>query len=138
VLSGSIGSVIDVIQHDWIALSAGSGHSLALLSDGTLWAWGRNAWGELGDGTTEKRSTPVQVRGLTNVQTIAAGGDHSFAVLTDGSVWAWGLNHTAQLGDGTTTSRRTPTHITNLTDVKAIAAGLGHSLALRSSGPGVC
>src|SRR3990172_397840 len=78
-----------------IAISASGnsdGHSLALKSDSTVWAWGYNWYGQLGDGTNTNRNTPVQVSGLTGIIAIAAGYYHSIAVKNDGTVWAWGAN----------------------------------------------
>ncbi len=71
-------------------------HSLALKTDGSLWAWGLNDQGQLGDGTNEWRLSPVQV--LTGVAAVAAGSTHSLAFKTDGSLWTWGA---FPLGDGT-------------------------------------
>ncbi|MGC9030112.1 MAG: RCC1 domain-containing protein [Desulfomonilaceae bacterium] len=119
------------------------GHALALKSDGTVWAWGYNGAGQLGDGTTTYRATPVQVSGLNDVIAIAAGGGiadgltfpgHSLALKSDGTVWAWGYNGYGQLGDGTTTNRLTPVQVSGLTNVVAIAAGGLHSLAKKSDG----
>jgi len=93
------------------AVSAGNGHFAALHSDGTVWTWGSNEHGQLGDGTTTNRLTPVQVSGLTNVSAISAGCNHTVALRGDSTVWAWGLNSTGQLGDGTTTNRNTPTQV---------------------------
>jgi alpha-tubulin suppressor-like RCC1 family protein len=84
---------------------------VAVKSDGTVWAWGRNQWGELGDGTTTSRSTPVQVAGLTAVVAVAAGQSHTLALRSDGTVWAWGGNGGGQLGDGTTLDRHTPVQV---------------------------
>ena len=84
------------------AIAAGEVHSLALKSDGTVWAWGNNYYGQLGDGTTTDRYTPVQVQGLSSVVAVAADISHSLAVKSDGTVWAWGKNDHGQLGDGTT------------------------------------
>ena len=67
---------------------------------GTLWAWGYNFWGELGDGTTTDRATPVQVNGLSDVTAAAAAIYHTLAVKSDGTVYAWGLNSLGQLGTG--------------------------------------
>ncbi|MBW7928438.1 MAG: hypothetical protein H3C58_10225 [Fimbriimonadaceae bacterium] len=113
------------------AIAAGSHHSLALRSDGSVWAWGSNEYGQLGDGTTTRRLSPVQVIGLTDAVAIAAGAGHSLAIRRDGSVWAWGNGGT--LGDGTTTGRLSPVQVVGLTDAVAIAAA-GHSLAVRSDG----
>ena len=98
-------------------------------SDGTVWAWGGNSFGELGDGTTNGRVTPVQVHNLSGVTAVAADDFYSLAVKSDGTVWAWGSNHHGQLGDGTTDSRSTPVQVHNLSGVTAVDAG--PSLALK-------
>ncbi|MDD5529694.1 MAG: FlgD immunoglobulin-like domain containing protein [bacterium] len=120
-----------------IAIAAGMQYSLALKSDDTVWAWGNNGCGELGDNSTTDRDQPVQTNILTNVIAIAAGGattgyGHSLALKSDGTVWAWGYNGYGQLGIGDTTDRWQPVQITILTNVSAIAAGMLHSLALKS------
>jgi hypothetical protein len=108
-------------------VSAGGLHSLALRSDGTVWAWGNNLWGQLGNGTSSWGvGTPVQVMGLTGVIQVAAGGVHSLALRSDGTVWAW--------GDGGTGVQLTPVQVTGLTGVTKISAGEMFSLALRSDG----
>jgi alpha-tubulin suppressor-like RCC1 family protein len=117
-----------------VAVSAGGHHSLALLADGTVVAWGDNEFGQLGDGTTERSNVPVAVTGLSGVKAIAAGGQHSLALLSNGTVMAWGDNEGGQLGDGSTTGSEVPVAVTGLTGVKAISAGGGHSLALLSNG----
>lgn len=81
-----------------VSIATGGSHTLALRDDGTVWAWGRNYDGQLGDGTTEHRETPVPVVDLSEVATIAAGDDHSLAVKADGTVWAWGRNVDGELG----------------------------------------
>src|SRR5690606_17912667 len=102
---------------DVAAIAGGEEHSMALKTDGTVWASGYNFWGQLGDGTTTSHPTPVQVKRvggagyLTGVTAIAAGEWHSLALLTDGTVWAWGLNTLGQLGDGTTDNRSTPVQV---------------------------
>ncbi len=111
-------------------LAAGGFHSLAIKTDGSLWAWGANGAGQLGDGTTTGRLTPIQI--LTGVAAVAARADHTLALKTDGSLWAWGANGFGQLGDGTTTGRSTPIQI--LTGVAAVSAGSGHTLALKTDG----
>jgi alpha-tubulin suppressor-like RCC1 family protein len=73
-----------------MAASAGGNHTLALKTDGSLWAWGNNDSGQLGDGTITARSTPVRV--LDDVRAVAAGTRHTLALKTDGSLWAWGSN----------------------------------------------
>jgi hypothetical protein len=117
-----------------MAIAVGGAHSLALLSNGTVRAWGLNSSGQLGDGTTTNRTTNVIVLNLTNVTAVAAGAAHSLA-LSNGYVRAWGTNNFGQLGDGTTNkSRLTNVLVINLSNVVAIAAGSMHSVALKSDG----
>ncbi|MEU7982831.1 cell wall anchor protein [Micromonospora sp. NPDC049081] len=137
------------------AIAAGYGHSLALRSDGTVLAWGRNSEGQLGDGTVDPSLTPVRVcavgqvapctRFLTGVIAIAAGFVHSVALLRDRTLVAWGQNVTGQLGDGTFTDRSVPVRVCAvgevapcsqfLSGVRAIASGdSDHNLALLVDG----
>jgi alpha-tubulin suppressor-like RCC1 family protein len=122
---------------DVIAIAAGDSFSLALKSDGTVWAWGGNWSGQLGDGTTTNRLQPVQMSGLTGITAIAAGTNHGLALMGDGTVWSWGYNFEGQLGDGTTTNGTTPAQVggalTGKT-VAAIAANWTHSVALTGDG----
>ena len=114
------------------AVSVGSVHGLALKSDGTVWAWGANADGQLGDGTNLQRITPVQAIGLSSIDAIDAGFNHSVALSSDGTVWVWGRNSEAQLGDGATTDRNIAFQLAALTNVSAIAAGDFHTLVLKN------
>lgn len=133
------------------AVRGGFWHNLALKSDGTVWAWGNNDYGQLGNGSVTPSYGGVayaaQVTGLSNVVSIAAGHWHSVAVKSDGSVWTWGLNYTSwdanrngQLGDGTTTNRLTPVRVLGvggvgyLSGVVKAAAGSSFTLALKSDG----
>jgi alpha-tubulin suppressor-like RCC1 family protein len=117
------------------AIAAGSNHNMVLKSDGTVWAWGSNSNGQLGDGTTGgSNGTPMPVQNLSGVTCIAAGWDFSLALKNDGTVWAWGSNSNGQLGDGSTNDRSTPMPVQNLSGVTAIAAGTSHSLAIKSDG----
>jgi alpha-tubulin suppressor-like RCC1 family protein len=88
------------------AVSAGDLHTMILKTDGMLWATGRNAAGQLGDGTLTNRSSPVQV--MTGVRAVSAGYSHTMIIKTDGTLWATGLNNEGQLGDGTVSFRVTP------------------------------
>ncbi|URN95085.1 MAG: Ig-like domain-containing protein [Candidatus Pristimantibacillus lignocellulolyticus] len=133
-----------------ISVSAGESHSLALASDGTVWAWGDNTQGQLGNGTYESRNTPVQVVGengegfLNNIVSISAGWDHNLAVTSDGNVFAWGLNEDGQLGDGGNNWVDSPVPVlvlaaenegeTYLEDVIYADAGAYHSVALKADG----
>jgi len=134
-----------------VAVEGGGGHVMALESDGTVWAWGKNSGGQLGNGTAgefENKSTPVQVKGeggagyLTGVKDIAVGGLHSLALKSDGTVWAWGYGASGQLGNGPTGSQSaTPVQVKGpnnegfLTNVTDVAAGSSdHSVAVKSDG----
>ncbi|WP_050564968.1 RCC1 domain-containing protein [Salinispora oceanensis] len=123
------------------AIAAGSLHSLAVTSAGTVLTWGLNADGQLGDGTTTDSSTPVEVSlpAGTTVTAVGGGRGHSLAVTSAGTALAWGDNVRGQLGDGTTTDSSTPVEVslpagTTVTTITAIAAGRFHSLAVTSAG----
>jgi len=117
-----------------VAVAAGTDHSLALRSDGTVWAWGGDRYGQLGDGANSSaQPTPVQVTGLTGVTKIAAGGLFSLALRSDGTVWAWGYNAVGELGNGTTADSNVPVQVTGLARITAIAAAEGDSaMAIRT------
>lgn len=121
------------------AIASDGGHRLALRTDGTVWAWGENEFGELGNRTTKASAVPVQVSGLSKVVAIADGADHNLALLSTGKVLAWGANDWGQLGVGTTKGPQqcspfscstAPVKVHNLKGVTAIATGYGFSLAL--------
>ncbi len=128
------------------AISSDWHHTIALKGDGTVWAWGYNYYGQLGDGTATDRHTPVQVKGyagwgvLTGITAVASASTHNIALTSDGTVYAWGLNNDGQLGDGTTTLWRTPVQVKGpgglgmLTGVTAVAGGVKHTIALKSDG----
>ncbi|GAB2977006.1 hypothetical protein GCM10027184_28970 [Saccharothrix stipae] len=117
-----------------IAGSWGTGY--ALRADGTVWAWGWNEHGELGNGSTAPESNvPVRVGGLTGVVEIAAGSSNAFAVTADGSVWAWGANHNGTLGNGTTGGlSRVPVRVSGLTGVVAVDGDNQNGYAVRDDG----
>jgi alpha-tubulin suppressor-like RCC1 family protein len=122
-------------KSDWTAaFSAGEGHSLAIRSDGSLWAWGRNDHGQLGDGTNEDRSEPVQVDGAGTWKAVSAGVHHSLAIREDGTLWAWGLGADGRLGNGSTESSSVPVQVGMDADWTVVSAGLGFSVAIRSDG----
>jgi hypothetical protein len=122
-------------------LGDGQGFTLAVDAAGRLWAWGYNGDGQLGDGTTASRSTPVRVQAPAGVTFtgIAAGGDHSLALDSAGAAWAWGDNSHGQLGDGTTTGRDTPKTVSQPAGTRfaAVSAGNSHSVAALSASPAV-
>ena len=87
------------------SLAAGLYHSLLIRSDGTLWAWGWNYYGQLGLGDTTDRDVPTQVGSATSWVAVSAGWDHSLGLRSDGTLWAWGRNNYGQLGLGDTSDR---------------------------------
>ena len=116
-----------------VTIAGGGHHSLALLSNGTVMAWGDGQDGQLGNGGEAASKVPVAVSGLSGVTAVAAGGAHSLAMLGNGSVVTWGNNDWRQLGDGNTTTSELPVSITGLTGVTSIATGVDHSMALLSN-----
>jgi len=143
-----------------IAVALGFEHSIALAADGTVYTWGDNTWGKLGDGTTADKLTPVKVlkgeyngaiylgdKPTNKIIAVALGGQHSIALAADGTVYTWGYNNVGQLGDGTTAERHTPVKVlkgaydgtTHLGDeptnkITAVALGWRHSIALAQDG----
>jgi hypothetical protein len=118
-----------------VSVKGGSQHSLALKSDGTVWAWGNDGWGQLGNGKYASSLVPIQVPGLTNVIAIAAGSLHNLAVKSDGTAWAWGFNYFGQVGNGPGAGRGnalSPVQVKGLTGITAVAAGGDTSFALKS------
>ncbi|WP_339250843.1 fibronectin type III domain-containing protein [Paenibacillus sp. FSL P2-0136] len=115
-------------------ISAGQTHSLALKSDGTVWAWGSNYYGELGLGTTGNKYAPTKIPSLSGVKAISAGMFYSLALKNDGSVWAWGMNMNGQLGNGSTTDSMIPVKVNSLVNVSSLSAGFYHALALKTDG----
>ena len=102
-------------------------------ADGTLWTWGYNSNGQLGDGTTTNRTSPGRV-GSDSDWATAAADTHTLVVKTDGTLWAWGQNAAAELGDGSTTDRHTPTRIGTAANWVTVAAGGFSSHAVRTDG----
>jgi hypothetical protein len=117
-----------------VAISAGADHTVALKSDGTVWAWGSNSEGQLGDGTTTNQLIPTQLSSLSEVTAVSAGLAHTVALKINGTVWAWGRNESGQLGDGTKIGRLTPVQVSGLSGVIAISADSNHTVALKSDG----
>jgi alpha-tubulin suppressor-like RCC1 family protein len=115
-------------------VAAGGNHTVSLRSDGTLWASGLNVFGQLGDGSTTSRNTPVQVGTASNWAAVAAGADHSLALKADGSLWAWGSNQFSQLGNGSGGTQKSPVRIGTANDWLAVAAGGSSSFALKADG----
>jgi len=125
------------IMDSVVSISSGRAHTMAIRTDGSLWGWGDNAFGALGDGTTESRLTPTRI--MESVSAVSVGFGHTLAIKDDGSLWAWGQNHSGQLGDGTHTThqvndnnRHRPIKI--MDSVTYISAGFFHSMAITADG----
>jgi alpha-tubulin suppressor-like RCC1 family protein len=99
-----------------------------------LWTWGFNVYGALGDGTTARKSTPIQVGSLTNWKQVVVGYRHTAAVKTDGTLWTCGYNGYGQLGDGTTVDKSSPIQVGSLTNWKQVAGGHMHTAAVKTDG----
>jgi alpha-tubulin suppressor-like RCC1 family protein len=121
---------------DWCRVSAGTFHTAAVRQNGTLWAWGSNANGRLGDGTAVNKSSPVSViGGFTDWCQVSAGSAHTAAVRQNGTIWAWGCNNRGHLGDGTTVSKSSPVSVVGgFTDWCQVSAGCVHTAAVRQNG----
>jgi alpha-tubulin suppressor-like RCC1 family protein len=121
---------------DWVQMSAGADHSLAIRANGSAWAWGNNQYGQLGDDSTTARSSPVSVVGdYVDWFQMSAGNSHSLAVRANGSAWAWGSNANGRLGDDTVTVRSSPVSVVGgFTDWVQVSAGTAHSIGLRANG----
>lgn len=135
----------DVALTGVIGLTTGQTHACALTADGSVWCWGENNVGQLGDGTTTNRSRPVQVKAtdgvepLTHITTIQSSGDHTCALDDDGDMWCWGFNARGQLGDGTTITSTIPVEVQNLPGMATrIVASIYHSCAVLANGTAWC
>lgn len=119
--------------NDWQSVSVGYDHCLAVKNNGTLWSWGANSFGELGDGTNIPRLTPIQIGIATDWQDISASrANFSLALKTSGTLWSWGVNISGQLGNGTTANTNVPGQVGTATNWQSISAGSGQSLAIKT------
>ena len=112
------------------AVALGVYHSAAIKTDGSLWMWGYNNYGQLGDGTNTDRNRPVKI--TDGVAAVSLGNGHSAAIKTDGSLWTWGWNAFGQVGDGTYINRNRPVRI--MEGVNTVTLGYSHSSAIRTGG----
>jgi alpha-tubulin suppressor-like RCC1 family protein len=120
---------------DWAQIACGKDHSLAVKTDGTLWALGRNSEGQLGLGDTTEYSSPVKIGALTDWKYVYGGsfGYWSAAIKTDGTLWTWGTNNKGQLGLGDATGYSSPVQVGALTNWFAFSSGLAFALAITNS-----
>lgn len=118
----------------YIKVEAGHTHTIALKDDGSVWSWGSNSYGELGNGTFEDSTVPVKVKNLTDVQMISAGANHNVALKNDGTAWCWGYNNDGQLGNNTKMNSSVPVKVTGLKDIEYISTGYSFSFAIKNDG----
>ena len=112
-------------SESWVGVSGGNIYTSAIRDDGTLWMWGGNSAGVLGQGDVISRSSPVQVGSLTDWSKLCAGGDENMvAIKTDGTLWLWGANSAGQLGTGDEDKRSSPIQLGSLTNWKQASFGL--------------
>lgn len=123
---------------EWILVAAGDHHTCALKSGGTLWCWGFNAYGQIGDGDTQNVFIPKQIElnEASNWKTVTAGENHTCAITGEDTLYCWGENYNGQLGIGDTRNRLTPTAINADASIlwTAVATGSQHTCALRTGG----
>jgi alpha-tubulin suppressor-like RCC1 family protein len=121
---------------NWKLVTCGRYHTAAIKTDGTLWTWGDNSSGQLGDKDIIRKSSPIQTfSGGTNWKLVAAGGIHTAAIKTDGTLWTWGYNNFGGLGDGTIINRSSPVQtVSGGTNWKLVAAGQYHTAAIKTDG----
>ena len=127
--------VAPVSLDDADRLSAGATHVVGLNADGTVFAWGGNGYGQLGNGSVINSSVPVQVSGLSAVRAVQAGSMHTVALRTDGTVWGWGANYWGQLGQASMNAgSRVPLMVPGMSNVKALSAGQTHTSVVTTAG----
>jgi alpha-tubulin suppressor-like RCC1 family protein len=119
---------------NWKQVAAGDSHTSAIKTDGTLWTWGWNNFGQLGNGTTVYYSSPIQVGSLTNWKQVSAGYIITSAIKTDGTLWTWGLNQYGELGNGTATPYSSPIQVGSLTNWKQVSCGASTIAAIKTDG----
>jgi alpha-tubulin suppressor-like RCC1 family protein len=139
VTTGSISTPVTTFAGgtNWKQVSSGVSHTAAIKTDGTLWIWGDNSSGLLGNGiTTGNRSTPITTfAGGTNWKQVSGGGSHTAAIKTDGTLWTWGGANFGQLGNNATTVTSTPvTTFAGGTNWKQVDCGYFHTLAIKTDG----
>jgi alpha-tubulin suppressor-like RCC1 family protein len=121
---------------NWKLVSCGWDHTTTIKTDGTLWIWGRNQFGQLGDNTVANKSSPVQtISSGTNWKLVSGGRYHTGAIKTDGTLWLWGRNSYGELGNSTLTPKSSPIQtISGGTNWKKISAGHNHTAAIKTDG----
>lgn len=127
---------VNAFSETWngfVSVEVGWAHTVAIKADGSLWAWGMNDDGEIGDGTTTNKQTPTKI-GSNDWRSISAGRDYNIAIKSNGSLWAWGNNLSGYVNDTTVFKIPSPTQIGTDNDWAHVSAGTSHNLALKDNG----
>jgi alpha-tubulin suppressor-like RCC1 family protein len=125
---------IDFSNIPWKQISANWSYITGIKTDGTLWSWGGNSYGQLGQNNRTHRSSPTQIGTGTDWKYVSAGGAHVAAIKTNGTLWTWGYNYIGQLGQNNITDRSSPTQVGTATNWKQVSAGDMHTAAIKTDG----
>ncbi len=125
---------VTVIKSMWLSVAGGGSHSVGLKTDGSLWAWGWNMQGQMGNGQHSGCTVPMHIGTERDWVAVSCGSSHTLALKADGSLWAWGSNTSGQMGTGTMRQASSPVRVGREDDWGHVAAGSHHSLAVRSDG----
>lgn len=120
--------------NDWTRVTPGNAHGVGLRANGSLWSWGSNSYGQIGDGTSTTRTSPTQIGAGKLWMDVSAGSNHSAAVASDGTLWTWGYNFNGQLGLGDVTQRSSPVQVGTDTHWRRVICGGSFTLALTDTG----
>ncbi|WP_395044376.1 T9SS type A sorting domain-containing protein, partial [Flavobacterium sp.] len=121
-------------ENNWSTIKSFAGSTFAIKQNGTLWAWGANGSGQLGDGTTTNRTTPIQVSLSSNWSKITVGTNHALALKSDGTLWSWGYNYYGALGNGSNVNIIVPTQVGSDNNWVEISAGGNFSMSIKNDG----
>ena len=127
IVSSSLGSSFSVTPR----IAGGGEHSIALKSDGTVWTWGKNGRGQLGNGKSKDSTVPVQVKNLTGIIGISGGSSHTVALNKNGVVYQWGINFSGLWGEGYNSK---PVRVRKLANIVSVVEGGAHKIALEKNG----
>lgn len=119
---------------DWLRVAAGNSHVAAVKTNGTLWSWGRNNHGQIGDNTIANRSSPIQVGALSNWYLAACGNYHTIVTATNGALWTFGRNNNGQIGNNTIINRSSAVQVGALTTWSHVAGGNSHTEVVKNDG----
>ncbi|MBK6329944.1 MAG: T9SS type A sorting domain-containing protein [Bacteroidetes bacterium] len=120
-------------DNDWKSIACGT-QTVALKTNGSLWSWGQNQYGQLGDGTNVNKNIPTMISNESGWLAVDCGDTYTLALKIDGSLWAWGRNHYGTLGDGTNVNKSIPTQIGTDTDWKKLSTPITHSQLIKNDG----